>query len=148
MAEYSAPIKDMSFVLNNITNLDELSKLDGFEQVDPDVVDAVLEEAGKFAANVLSPINKSGDLQGSHVKDGVVTTPDGWKEAYAGFVEGGWNGISAPEEYDGGGLPSAVTMATLEMWNAANLAFALCPLLTQGAIESIIAHGTEEQQDK
>jgi alkylation response protein AidB-like acyl-CoA dehydrogenase len=148
MAEYSAPLKDMRFVLDNIADLSALSKLEGFEHAESDVVDAVLEEAGKFAANVLSPLNKPGDLQGSHVKDGVVTTPEGWNEAYAGFVEGGWNGISAPEEYDGGGLPQAVTMATLEMWNAANLGFALCPLLTQGAIESLIAHGTKEQQDK
>lgn len=148
MAEYSAPLKDMRFVLDNIADLAALSKLEGYEHAESDVVDAVLEEAGKFASNVLSPINKSGDLQGSHVKDGVVTTPDGWKEAYAGFVEGGWNGISAPEQYDGGGLPSAVSLATVEMWNAANLGFALCPLLTQGAIESIIAHGTKEQQDK
>ncbi len=148
MAEYSAPVKDMRFVLDNIAGLDDLSKLDGFAHVEGDVVDAILEEASKFAGNVLSPLNKPGDLTGSHVKDGVVTTPPGWKEAYQGFVEGGWNGISAPEEYDGGGLPQAVTMATLEMWNAANLSFALCPLLTQGAIESIRAHGTKEQQDK
>ncbi|MZR31940.1 acyl-CoA dehydrogenase [Sneathiella litorea] len=148
MAEYSAPLKDMRFVLDNIADLASLSKLDGYEHAESDVVDAVLEEAGKFASNALSPLNKSGDMQGSHVKDGVVTTPDGWVDAYAGFVEGGWNGISAPEEYDGGGLPSAVALATVEMWNSANLGFALCPLLTQGAIESIIAHGTKEQQDK
>ncbi len=148
MAEYSAPIKDMRFVLDNIADLAALSKLDGFEHAESDVVDAVLEEAGKFAGNVLSPLNKSGDLQGSLVMDGVVSTPDGWNEAYAGFVEGGWNGISAPEKYDGGGLPSAVALATVEMWNAANLGFSLCPLLTQGAIESIMAHGTKEQQDK
>ena len=148
MAEYSAPLKDMSFVLNNIADLPSLAKLEGYEHAEADVVEAVLEEAGKFAANVLSPLNKPGDLQGSHVKDGVVTTPDGWVEAYAGFVEGGWNGISAPEAYDGGGLPSAVALATVEMWNAANLGFSLCPLLTQGAIESILAHGTEEQQQK
>ncbi|MEH6545762.1 MAG: acyl-CoA dehydrogenase C-terminal domain-containing protein [Sneathiella sp.] len=146
MGEYVAPLKDMRFVLNNIVDLNALSKLEGFEHAESDVVDAVLEEAGKFATNVLSPINKSGDLQGSHVKDGVVTTPDGWAEAYAQFVEGGWNGISAPEEFDGGGLPSAVALATVEMWNSANLAFSLCPLLTQGAIESLLAHGTEEQQ--
>ncbi|WP_339716755.1 acyl-CoA dehydrogenase family protein, partial [uncultured Sneathiella sp.] len=148
MAEYSAPLKDMSFVLNNIADLPSLAKLDGYEHAEADVVEAVLEEAGKFAANVLSPLNKPGDVQGSYVKDGVVTTPDGWNEAYAGFVEGGWNGISAPEKYDGGGLPNAVAVATTEMWNAANMGFSLCPLLTQGAIESIMAHGTGEQQDK
>lgn len=146
MSEYVAPLKDMRFVLNNIVDLNALSKLEGFEHAEGDVVDAVLEEAGKFATNVLSPLNKSGDLQGSHVNDAVVTTPDGWTDAYAQFVEGGWNGISAPEEFDGGGLPSAVALATVEMWNSANLAFSLCPLLTQGAIESLLAHGTEEQQ--
>ncbi|TNE39456.1 MAG: acyl-CoA dehydrogenase, partial [Alphaproteobacteria bacterium] len=148
MGDYSAPLKDMRFVLNNIVDLKGLAGLEDFAHAEPDVVDAVLEEAGKFARNVLSPINKSGDLQGSHVKDAVVTTPDGWKDAYQQFVEGGWNGVSAPEKFGGGGLPQAVTLATVEMWNAANLAFSLCPLLTQGAIESLLAHGTEEQQTK
>ncbi|MCR9214644.1 MAG: acyl-CoA dehydrogenase family protein [Proteobacteria bacterium] len=147
MGEYTAPIKDMRFVLNNIVDMDALSKLKTFAHAEADVVDAVLEEAGKFATNVLSPLNKPGDLQGSHVKDAVVTTPDGWNEAYTQFVEGGWNGISAPEKYDGGGLPGAVALATVEMWNAANLGFSLCPLLTQGAIESIMAHGTDEQKE-
>ncbi|PHQ72352.1 MAG: acyl-CoA dehydrogenase [Sneathiella sp.] len=146
MGEYIAPLKDMRFVLNNIVDMAALSQLELFAHAESDVVDAVLEEAGKFATNVLSPLNRPGDLQGSHVKDAVVTTPDGWAEAYQQFVDGGWNGISAPEKYDGGGLPCVVALATVEMWNAANLSFSLCPLLTQGAIESLLSHGTEEQQ--
>jgi 3-(methylsulfanyl)propanoyl-CoA dehydrogenase len=147
MGEYNAPLKDMRFVLNNIIGLDELNSIEAFAHAESDVVDAVLEEAAKLAGNVLSPINKSGDLAGTSVADGVVTSPDGWKEAYAQFVEGGWNGISGPEEFDGGSMPQAVSLATVEMWNSSNMAFALCPLLTQGAIESLIAHGTEEQKN-
>ncbi len=148
MAEYRAPVKDMRFVLDTIADIDGLAKLAGFEHVESDVVDAILEEAAKFAGNVLAPLNRTGDLEGSHVADGVVTTPTGWVEAYQQFVEGGWNGVSAPEKFDGGGLPQALTLATVEMWNAANLAFSLCPLLTQGAIESILKHGTGAQQEK
>ncbi|MBL4739981.1 MAG: acyl-CoA dehydrogenase [Sneathiella sp.] len=148
MGEYNAPLKDMRFVLNNIIDLEGLSGIEKFAHAESDVVDAVLEEASKFAGNILSPLNKSGDLAGSSVSDGVVTSPDGWKEAYAQFVAGGWNGISCPEEFDGGAMPQAVSLATVEMWNSSNLAFALCPLLTQGAIESLISHGTKEQQGK
>ncbi|MAL78383.1 MAG: acyl-CoA dehydrogenase [Sneathiella sp.] len=146
MAEYRAPVKDMRFVLDTVADIDGLSKLEGFAHVESDVVDAILEEASKFAGNVLSPLNKPGDNEGSRVADGVVTTPKGWTEAYQQFVEGGWNGVSAPEAFDGGSLPQALTLATVEMWNSANLAFSLCPLLTQGAIESILAHGTSAQQ--
>jgi len=148
MGEYNAPLKDMRFVLNNVIGLENLNTIESFAHAESDVVDAVLEEASKLATNVLSPLNKAGDLAGTSVDDGVVTSPDGWADAYQKFVEGGWNGISCPEEFDGGGMPQAVTMATLEMWNASNLAFALCPLLTQGAIESLLAHGTDEQKAK
>ncbi|MEP3244525.1 MAG: acyl-CoA dehydrogenase C-terminal domain-containing protein [Sneathiella sp.] len=148
MGEYTAPLKDMRFVLNHVIGLEGLNEIETFAHAESDVVDAVLEEASKLATNVLSPLNKAGDLAGTSVADGVVTTPDGWADAYKMFAEGGWNGISSPEEFDGGGMPQAVTLATTEMWNAANLAFSLCPLLTQGAIESLIAHGTDEQKDK
>ncbi|OUR79880.1 acyl-CoA dehydrogenase [Alphaproteobacteria bacterium 46_93_T64] len=147
MGEYNAPLKDMSFVLNNVVNLDELAGIEKFEHAESDVVAAVLEEASKLSGNVLSPLNKVGDLAGTSVSEGVVTSPDGWNEAYAQFVAGGWNGISAPEEFGGGSMPQAVSLATVEMWNSSNMAFALCPLLTQGAIESLIAHGTKEQQE-
>ncbi|GLQ06534.1 acyl-CoA dehydrogenase [Sneathiella chinensis] len=148
MGEYVAPLKDMRFVLNNIVDLEGLSQIDTFSHAESDVVDAVLEEAAKLSGNVLSPLNWSGDQEKTSVKDGVVTSPAGWRDAYQQFAEGGWNGISAPEEFGGGGMPQAVSLATVEMWNSANLAFALCPLLTQGAIESLIAHGTEEQKNK
>ena len=148
MGEYNAPLKDMRFVLNHVIGLDELSNIEAFEHAESDVVDAVLEEASKLATNVLSPLNKSGDLAGTSVSDGVVTSPDGWNDAYKQFAAGGWNGVSGPMDYDGGGMPQAVTLATVEMWNSANMAFALCPLLTQGAIESLIAHGTDEQKEK
>ncbi len=148
MGEYSAPLKDMRFVLNNIIDLEGLSAIEKFAHAESDVVDAVLEEASKLAGNVLSPLNRIGDEAGTSVTDGVVTSPDGWKEAYAQFAAGGWNGISFPEEFEGGSMPQAVSLATVEMWNASNLSFALCPLLTQGAIESLIAHGTQELQDK
>lgn len=148
MGEYNAPLKDMRFVLNNVIGLENLNTIESFAHAESDVVDAVLEEASKLATNILSPLNKAGDLAGTSVSDGVVTSPEGWADAYHKFVEGGWNGISCPEEFDGGGMPQAVTMATLEMWNASNLAFALCPLLTQGAIESLLAHGTDEQKSK
>ncbi len=148
MGEYNAPLKDMRFVLNHVIGLDELSSIEAFEHAESDVVDAVLEEASKLATNVLSPLNKSGDLAGTSVKDGVVTSPEGWNDAYSQFAAGGWNGVSGPMDYDGGGMPQAVALATVEMWNSANMAFALCPLLTQGAIESLIAHGTDEQKEK
>ncbi len=148
MGEYNAPLKDMSFVLNHVVNVDELAKIETFAHAESDVVSAVLEEAAKLAGNVLSPLNKVGDLAGTSVSDGVVTSPDGWNDAYAQFAAGGWNGIAGPEAFGGGGMPQAVSLATVEMWNSSNMAFALCPLLTQGAIESLIAHGTEEQKSK
>ncbi len=148
MGEYNAPVKDMRFVLNHIIGLDELSAIEKFAHAESDLVDAVLEEASKLAGNILSPLNRIGDEAGTSVAEGVVTLPGGWADAYKQFAEGGWNGISCPEEFDGGGMPQAVSLATVEMWNSANLAFALCPLLTQGAIESLIAHGTDEQKGK
>ncbi len=148
MGEYKAPLKDMNFVLNHVVDVEELSKMDAFAHAESDVVSAVLEEASKLAGNVLSPLNKVGDLAGTSVSDGVVKSPDGWADAYKQFSEGGWNGIAGPEEFGGGGMPQAVALASVEMWNASNMAFALCPLLTQGAIESLIAHGTDEQKSK
>ncbi|MBE7638298.1 acyl-CoA dehydrogenase [Sneathiella sp. P13V-1] len=147
MGEYNAPLKDMRFVLNHVIGLDELNSMEAFAHAESDVVDAVLEEASKLATNVLSPLNKAGDLAGTSVTDGVVKSPEGWSDAYKQFAEGGWNGVSGPEDYDGGAMPQAVTLATVEMWNSSNMAFALCPLLTQGAIESLIAHGTDEQKE-
>ncbi|HEX6842951.1 MAG TPA: acyl-CoA dehydrogenase family protein, partial [Stellaceae bacterium] len=146
MTDYAAPLADMRFALNEIAGIGEIAGLPGCEQATPDVVDAVLEEAGKLAGGVLAPLNRTGDQQASRLENGVVRTPDGFKEAYAKYVEGGWNGLPFPPEHGGQGLPLALSTAVLEMWNSANMGFALCPLLNVGAVEALAAHGTQEQQ--
>jgi len=144
MSQYSAPIDDMHFVINDLCDLDGIANLPGYEDATPDLVDAVLEEAGKLAADVIAPINHSGDIEGCRIDNGIVRTPKGVKEAYAQFVDGGWNGVPFDPEYGGQGLPWLVATALSEMWNSANMAFALCPLLTQGAVELLSAHGSDE----
>ncbi len=135
----------MQFVLRELAALDELSKLPGFEEA-AGVADPVLEEAASFAAGVLDPINQSGDREGCTWRDGVVTTPKGFKEAYAQFARGGWIGLAVPPEHGGQGLPAVLSGATLEMWNAANVGFANGPLLNQGAIEAIELIGSDGQK--
>ncbi len=144
MTAYQAPLDDMRFVLNELTDLDGVSKLPGLGDATPDVVDAILEEAGKLAADVLAPLNKTGDEEGCVLKNGVVTTPKGFPEAYAKFIEGGWNGVSFDPDYGGMGLPYLVTAATFEIWQGANMAFAICPTLTQAAVELLEIHGSDE----
>jgi alkylation response protein AidB-like acyl-CoA dehydrogenase len=148
MAEYAAPLKDMQFVLKHVVGLDQVNTLPGWEDVTEDVVDAILEEAGKLAAEVLSPLNASGDRQGAVWKDGVVTTPAGFKEAYWQYVNAGWNNILSPTKYGGQGLPHLIATPVEEMWGAANLAFKLCPMLTHGAIEAIAYVGPDALRDK
>ncbi len=143
MAEYIAPIKDMQFVLKHVVGLDQVNRLPGWEDVTDDVVDAVLEEAGKLASEVLSPLNASGDRTGARWKDGVVTTPAGFKEAYWQYVNAGWGNVLAPPKFGGQGLPHMLATPIEEMWGAANLAFKLCPMLSQGAIEAIEHVGPE-----
>ncbi len=143
---YTAPIKDMEFVLNELADLNGVAVLPGYEEATPDLVKAVLEEAGKLSSEVLAPLNRIGDEQGSTLDGDVVKTPDGWKEAYRQFVEGGWNGLAFSPDLGGQGLPWLVATAVQEMWHAANMSFGLCPLLTQGAIEAIELHGSEEQK--
>ena len=137
MAEYVAPIRDMRFVLKHVVGLDQVNTLPGWEEVTEDVVDAILEEAGKFASEVLSPLNASGDRTGAKYKDGTVTMPPGFKEAYAQYIAAGWNNILSPTDFGGQGLPHLIATPVEEMLGAANLAFKLCPMLTQGAIEAI-----------
>ncbi|WP_374630870.1 acyl-CoA dehydrogenase [Ferrovibrio sp.] len=144
--EYQAPVKDMSFVLRHVADLDGLSQLPGLANADPETATAVLDEAAKFSAGVLSPLNRNGDKQGARIENGTVRTADGFADAYKQFVAAGWNGMPFAEEIGGGGMPWATTMAVQEMIQAANLSFSLCPLLTQGAIDAIIAHGTPEQK--
>ena len=148
MAEYIAPLKDMQFVLKHVVGLDQVNQLPGWEDVTDDVVDAILEEAGKLASEVLSPLNGSGDRTGSKWKDGAVTTPPGFKEAYWQYVNSGWGNILSPTKFGGQGLPHLVATPVEEMWGAANLAFKLCPMLTQGAIEAIEYVGPESLREK
>jgi len=149
MSTYHAPLAEMEFVLNEVAGLAQISKLPGFEDAAPDTVSAILEEAGKFATNVLDPLNWSGDREGAkRLDDGTVTTPAGFKEAYRQFCENGWNGLTKDPEFGGQGLPQLVQTAVEEMWHAANLAFDLCPLLTQGAVEAITLRGSDELKQK
>ncbi len=137
----------MQFVLRELAALDEISKLPGFEEA-ADVADPILREAATFASEVLDPINQSGDKEGCTWREGVVTTPKGFKEAYAQFARAGWIGLPVAPEYGGQGLPSLISGATLEMWNAANVGFANGPLLNQGAIEAIELIGSDEQKKR
>jgi alkylation response protein AidB-like acyl-CoA dehydrogenase len=145
MSTYRAPLDEMNFVLNELAGLDQVASLPGFGDADPATVAAILEEAGKFAADVLDPLNRPGDQRGSTLEaDGTVRTPPGFKDAYWKFVENGWNGFSKNPEFGGQGLPEVVAAAVEEMWHASNMAFDLCPLLTQGAIEAIELCGSDE----
>src|SRR4051794_17658954 len=141
---YAAPLKDMKFVLNELAGLGEVAKLPGYQDATPDTVDAILEEASKFASEVLDPINYSGDQEGSTWKDGSVTTPKGFKQAYQQYVQGGWGALPFGPEWGGQGLPKLVATAVEEMLTASNMSFSLCPLLTQGAIHALELCGSEE----
>ena len=143
MSDYVAPLKDMQFVLKELAGLDELAKLPGCEEVSADLVDQILEESGKFCAEVLSPLNQSGDAEGSKWDQGKVTTPKGFIAAYKQFVEGGWNALQFPPEFGGQGLPKLVATPVMEMWKASNMSFSLCPLLTGGAIEALLLSGSD-----
>ncbi|HSC98592.1 MAG TPA: acyl-CoA dehydrogenase [Casimicrobiaceae bacterium] len=149
MSTYRAPLADMQFVMNELAGLSQVATLPGFEDATPDTVSAILEEAAKFATDVLDPLNATGDREGSTLlADGTVKTPAGFKEAYRQYAENGWNGLTKPTEYGGQNLPQLVATAVEEMWHAANMAFDLCPLLTQGAIDAIELCGTPEQKSK
>jgi alkylation response protein AidB-like acyl-CoA dehydrogenase len=143
---YTAPVKDLIFACTTLADLEGISQLPGYEEATPDVLQAILEEAGRFASEVLAPINHSGDMQGARLVDGQSVTADGWKEAYSQFIESGWNGLPFDPEHGGQGLPWLIATAVNEIWHASNMAFALCPLLTQGAIEAVLAHGSAQQQ--
>jgi acyl-CoA dehydrogenase len=136
----------MEFVLNELADLDGITALPGYEQATPDVIGAILEESAKFAAEVLAPLNQVGDRERCELVDDAVCLPDGWKHAYCMFIENGWNGLALDERYGGQGLPWLVATAVQEMWHAANMSFALCPMLTQAAVEAILRHGSDEQK--
>ena len=147
MSEYTAPLRDLQFVVEELAGLDTVNKLPGYEEATPDLVSAVFEEAAKFAGGVLSPLNRAGDTNGAKWKDTEVTTTPGWKSAYGQFVEGGWNALACPGEIGGQNLPRLVSAMVEEMWNGANMAFALCPMLTRGAIEAIELRGSEHLKE-
>jgi 3-(methylsulfanyl)propanoyl-CoA dehydrogenase len=140
---YQAPLKDMRFALNELAGLEAVARLPGYQDATPDTVDAILEEASKFASEVLDPINLSGDQEGSVWKDGSVTTPKGFKRAYQQYVSGGWGALPFGPEHGGQGLPKLVATAVEEMLTSSNMSFSLCPLLTQGAIHAIELVGSE-----
>ncbi|WDD90819.1 acyl-CoA dehydrogenase [Burkholderia sp. FERM BP-3421] len=145
---YSAPVKDMLFVMKELAGLDAVARLPGFEDAGFETARAVLEESAKFCGEVLAPLNVEGDRNPSSWKDGAVTATPGFGEAFRQFVEGGWQGLQHPTEYDGQGLPKLVATPCIEMLNAANLSFALCPLLTDGAIEALLTAGTDAQKQR
>ena len=146
MRDYQAPLADMKFVLRELVDLESLARLPGFDDLTVDVAEAVLEEAAKFAGAVLSPLNHAGDLEGARWQEGQVSTAAGWKQAYARFVADGWNALSCPAEFGGQNLPRALSALVEEMWNGANVAFALCPMLTRGTIDALDLRGSEAQK--
>jgi alkylation response protein AidB-like acyl-CoA dehydrogenase len=148
MNDYQAPLADMRFVLRELADHELLAQLPGFGDITPDVAGAVLEEAAKFAGGVLSPLNRSGDLEGARWEDGRVLTAAGWKQAYTRFAADGWNALSCPAEFGGQNLPRVLSALVEEMWNGANVAFALCPMLTRGAIDAIELRGSQTQKDR
>ncbi|EWS55560.1 MULTISPECIES: acyl-CoA dehydrogenase [unclassified Methylibium] len=143
---YQAPVKDMLFCMQELAALEEVARLPGFEDAGIDTAQAVLEECAKFNEGVVAPLNWEGDKQPSSWKDGRVTTTPGFKEAFRGFVEGGWQGLQHSVDFGGQGLPKTIGSACGEMLNSANLSFALCPLLTDGCIEALLTAGSEAQQ--
>jgi acyl-CoA dehydrogenase len=149
MPTYRAPVEDALFLLNDVFHLDRYGNLPGFADASPDVVEAVLREAAKFSEEVLTPLNRVGDKEGcKRAADGSVTTPTGFKDAFKQLVAGGWIGISAPAEFGGQGLPATLTVAVNEMLCSANMAFAMYPGLTQGAIAALIEHAAPELKAK
>ena len=146
MNTYRAPVKDMLFCMKELADIEAVARLPGFEDAGFDTAQAVLEECAKFNEGVVAPLNTDGDVNPSSWKDGNVTTTAGFKQAFRQFVEGGWQGVQHPVEFGGQGLPKTIGAACIEMLNSANLSFALCPLLSDGAIEALLTAGTPEQQ--
>jgi 3-(methylthio)propanoyl-CoA dehydrogenase len=143
---YTAPITEQRFVLETIAELPGLAQLPHFEAATADLVDAILEEAGKLSAGVFAPLNRIGDTEGAKLANGVVTLPAGVREAYAAYVEGGWMTLGADPAWGGQGLPFVLATAVQEQTTSANMALSLCPMLSQGAIEALTAHGSEDQK--
>ena len=149
MPTYKAPVDDALFLLNDVFHIDRYGNLPGFSDASPDVVEAVLREAAKFSEEVLTPLNRVGDKEGcKRAADGSVTTPTGFKDAYKQIIDGGWIGISVPAEYGGQGLPATMTVMVNEFLCSANMAFAMYPGLTQGAIAALLVHASDALKKK
>ncbi len=146
MTAYRTVLSDIRSALRVQGGLDAVLELPGVEGVSGELIDAILEEAGKFATEVLAPLNQPGDRQGSRLVDGVVLTPDGFRDAYRDFAAGGWVGLTAAPRFGGQGLPHLVAAAVSEIWASANMAFSLCPMLSQSAIAALTQHGNDEQK--
>ena len=145
---YEAPVKDLNFVIKNLINLDELNKISDYQNFSDDLVDAILEEAGKIGSEVLDPCNLSGDHEGSKRLDsGEVRTPKGYKEAYESLRDGGWFGLEAKEKYGGQQIPVTLSAAVNEIWHSSNMSLALCHLLTQGLIYALQKSASDEQKN-
>ena len=145
---YKAPVRDLTFILNDVLEIERYSNQAGFEEVSPDLIQQVLEEGGKFANEVIAPINKVGDVEQCTIADGVVTTPTGWKEAYHQMVEAGWTSLAFSPEFGGQGLPAIVSMSVGQFTAAASAAFSMYPGLTAGAFHGIEANGSDELKQK
>jgi len=146
MSEYVAPLRDMRFVIHELLRLERISALPDFSFVSADIVDAVLAEAGRLAADVIAPLNRIGDVTANRIENGLVRTPEGFRAAYTAYKDGGWAAVPFDTTYGGQGLPWLVATAVSEIWQSANVAFALCPLLTQGAVEALSSHASPEQK--
>jgi len=147
MSTYSAPLKDMLFAIRELAGLPEVTALPGCEDVTPDLVGQVLEEAGRFARDVLDPLNRQGDTEGARLVDGKVEAARGFKAAYRQFLAAGWNGLGGEPRFGGQGLPHIVAMPVEEIWSSGCLSFCLAPMLTSGVLEALRVHGSREQQD-
>ncbi|MFZ6005362.1 MAG: acyl-CoA dehydrogenase [Actinomycetota bacterium] len=148
MSEYTTPLRDMQFALDHLADLAGVISLPGFEHVDRESVLSILEESARFMEDLVAPLNRVGDLQGSvRNGDGSVTTPDGFAAAYRAYVEAGWGAVSFPPEYGGGGFPWLMSIAMQEILTSANMAFSMCPLLNQGAIDMLLHHASEEHRE-
>ncbi|QPB20489.1 acyl-CoA dehydrogenase [Rhizobium sp. 007] len=145
---YKAPVEDIAFTLRHVAGLSDAIDKSMLGELGEDLVDAILNEAGRFATEEVAPLAEIGDRQGARLVDGEVKTPDGWAKLYQDWIAGGWNGLTGPEEYGGQGLPNMLNVAALEMWNSGATAFALCPTLTMGAVEALSAHGSPDLQQK
>lgn len=148
MADYNAPLKDMKLTLNHVARMPELAQKPGFEDASADMVDAILEEASRVARDVVSPTNWEGDQQGVQLKDGGVVCPASFKEVYQQYAEGGWGSLQFDPEYGGQGLPFLLSIPVMEMWHSANMAWGLCPMLSQGAVECLDLNGSDELKAK